>query len=476
MTASSAMPATGAASASAASFRRRRDRTASSPARRPRASSSSRAVVAAANAANAADAADAEDASSSSGAHIVWFRAGDLRVHDHPGLAEAAAMTTRAVIPLFVFDPSEIAHGTPSDARALHEAVVALRASLRALGSDLVVRVGDPSMEMPSVAAALGATSLAAARELEWARVAGWRETLAALRAAGVKCDTWHAPLRARTPAFEEARDATAAAARTGERGAPLCAFASDGDYAAATGGIAAPLPPPASLPATETKTADGDALSVVQNILARSILDADGMPDLETARAWAKMPDSAEAAEYDAAVAAAKRALSDPEFTKRRKMTASTDNAFLMFSEEKMLALAAEESAAAIPSVPFRMPGGEPEVRDFYDGFLDFYSATSNKEYRRMYDVVMENKPAAFFRLFREALALGTLSPRYVHDTARRWEAKSSRATDLCAGARRVAEQRDFQAFQAEAQLDANAEGPGISLVGAYNVVSGSL
>jgi hypothetical protein len=92
------------------------------------------------------------------------------------------------------------------------------------------------------------------------------------------------------------------------------------------------------------------------------------------------------------------------------------------------------------------------------------------------MYDVVMENKPAAFFRLFREALALGTLSPRYVHDTARRWEAKSSRATDLCAGARRVAEQRDFQAFQAEAQLDANAEGPGISLVGAYNVVSGSL
>ena len=182
MTASSAMPATGAASASAASFRRRRDRTASSPARRPRASSSSCAVVAAANAANAADAADAEDASSSSGAHIVWFRAGDLRVHDHPGLAEAAAMTTRAVIPLFVFDPSEIAHGTPSDARALHEAVVALRASLRALGSDLVVRVGDPSMEMPSVAAALGATSLAAARELEWARVASWRETLAALR------------------------------------------------------------------------------------------------------------------------------------------------------------------------------------------------------------------------------------------------------------------------------------------------------
>jgi hypothetical protein len=39
-----------------------------------------------------------------------------------------------------------------------------------------------------------------------------------------------------------------------------------------------------------------------------------------------------------------------------------------------------------------------------------------------------MENKPAAFFRVFGTALALGTISPRHVYATARRWEAKAMR------------------------------------------------
>jgi hypothetical protein len=37
---------------------------------------------------------------------------------------------------------------------------------------------------------------------------------------------------------------------------------------------------------------------------------------------------------------AAAFAALNDPELVKRRKGVASVDNAFLMFSEEKMLAM----------------------------------------------------------------------------------------------------------------------------------------
>jgi hypothetical protein len=59
------------------------------------------------------------------------------------------------------------------------------------------------------------------------------------------------------------------------------------------------------------------------------------------------------------------------------------------MFSGEKMLALAAEEASVAIPVVPFRLPGGESAALDFFGGFLDFYTATSNKEHRRMYDRV---------------------------------------------------------------------------------------
>ena len=50
------------------------------------------------------------------------------------------------------------------------------------------------------------------------------------------------------------------------------------------------------------------------------------------------------------------------------------------MFSEEKMLALAANEASATVPSVPFRLPGGEAAALDFFEGFLDFYTATSNK------------------------------------------------------------------------------------------------
>ena len=78
------------------------------------------------------------------------------------------------------------------------------------------------------------------------------------------------------------------------------------------------------------------------------------------------------------------------------------------MFSEERMLALAAEEAAVSIPPcLPnARGRGGDAgELR----GFLDFYTATSNKEFRKMYERVLENKLSAFFRLFGGSLALGT-------------------------------------------------------------------
>ena len=106
-----------------------------------------------------------------------------------------------------------------------------------------------------------------------------------------------------------------------------------------------------------------------------------------------------------------------------------------------------------------------------------DFYTATNDAEFRRLYDRVIEvGKPEAFFKIFGDALRVGALSPRVVYARCAAWEAKSKRATDLCANARNVALARDYQASVAADALRAGAHGPGVPLVGAYNVCSGKL
>jgi len=69
----------------------------------------------------------------------------DLRVHDHPALA-AAARADR-IIPLFVLDEAILAspYAAPNRLQVLLDALADLRASLRALGADLVVRRGVTS-------------------------------------------------------------------------------------------------------------------------------------------------------------------------------------------------------------------------------------------------------------------------------------------------------------------------------------------
>jgi deoxyribodipyrimidine photo-lyase len=96
------------------------------------------------------------------GAHIVWLRAGDLRTHDHPALTAAAAMADRKVLPVFVFDPEECELCTPATVGVIHEAVVELRGTLRDMGSDLAVLIGDPVVELPKLANAVGATTVTA--------------------------------------------------------------------------------------------------------------------------------------------------------------------------------------------------------------------------------------------------------------------------------------------------------------------------
>ncbi|GII75194.1 deoxyribodipyrimidine photo-lyase [Sphaerisporangium rufum] len=86
----------------------------------------------------------------------------DLRVHDHPALAEACARA-RTVVPLFVADPG--IRGRHRDV-FLAESLDDLRSSLRDLGGDLVVRRGDPVAEAVRLATELPAAAIWASADV----------------------------------------------------------------------------------------------------------------------------------------------------------------------------------------------------------------------------------------------------------------------------------------------------------------------
>ncbi len=83
----------------------------------------------------------------------MWFRR-DLRVDDHPALAEACAVGE--VLPLFVVDPAFASAGQPRRA-LLHDCLAALR---DATGGALVLRHGDPVDIITGVAEEVGATTV----------------------------------------------------------------------------------------------------------------------------------------------------------------------------------------------------------------------------------------------------------------------------------------------------------------------------
>ena len=79
---------------------------------------------------------------------LVWFRR-DLRVADHPALAEAAARGP--VVPVFVLDPRLLGRSPRRDAW-IAAPLAALDAELRARGAPLVVRRGEPGATSRSAA------------------------------------------------------------------------------------------------------------------------------------------------------------------------------------------------------------------------------------------------------------------------------------------------------------------------------------
>jgi deoxyribodipyrimidine photolyase len=137
--------------------------------------SSAAASNAKAPAASAASAAAAAAAGGGGRTGLVWFKCSDLRCLDHEPLLRAHEENAR-VLHLFCFDPrwcgpvddGAAAPGTLKTGalrgQFLLEAVEDLRARLRAQGSDLVVKLGRPEVEVPKAAAAVGARAVYAHR------------------------------------------------------------------------------------------------------------------------------------------------------------------------------------------------------------------------------------------------------------------------------------------------------------------------
>lgn len=99
---------------------------------------------------------------------LIWYRT-DLRLHDHEPLHRAIDRHLKAsqIIPVYCFDPRQFgttSYGFPKTGafrtQFLLESVADLRASLRAIGSDLIIRSGKPEAVLPALVQELGITAI----------------------------------------------------------------------------------------------------------------------------------------------------------------------------------------------------------------------------------------------------------------------------------------------------------------------------
>lgn len=99
---------------------------------------------------------------------LVWIRR-DLRLHDHAALA-AATEQSDGVAVVFVFDTQILTHLKDRDDRRLtfiHRSLEEVDEKLRRVGSALIVRHGDPAVEIPRLAAEWEADAVFTARDYE---------------------------------------------------------------------------------------------------------------------------------------------------------------------------------------------------------------------------------------------------------------------------------------------------------------------
>lgn len=162
---------------------------------------------------------------------IVWFRR-DLRLADNPAL-RAACDGARHVVALYVHAPQEDGEWAPGGASRwwLHHSLARLDEALGTRGGRLTIRRGDSLHTLLEVARETGAQSVYWNRLYDPARTGHDRHIKAALREAGLECESFnagllHEPWEVRTGQGEPYRVFTpfwrACAARLDELPRPL--------------------------------------------------------------------------------------------------------------------------------------------------------------------------------------------------------------------------------------------------------------
>ncbi|WP_435117115.1 cryptochrome/photolyase family protein [Halolamina sp. C58] len=121
---------------------------------------------------------------------VFWHRR-DLRASDNRGLA-AAADDAGGVVPVFVFDPTVLEHGSDARVRFMLDSIAELRDAYRERGSDLVLARGDPAAVLPALAAAVDAGTVH--WNADYSGLAQERDERVAdaLDASGVDTETHH--------------------------------------------------------------------------------------------------------------------------------------------------------------------------------------------------------------------------------------------------------------------------------------------
>ncbi len=130
----------------------------------------------------------------SSAVSLVWFRQ-DLRLTDNPALTAAARRGI--VIPVYVWDPLGEVEWTPGGACQwwLHHSLAALDASLRELGSGLVIRRGSTQAVLIELLRETGATAVFWNRRYEPAAMARDALIKGALKSAGYQAESFNGAL-----------------------------------------------------------------------------------------------------------------------------------------------------------------------------------------------------------------------------------------------------------------------------------------
>jgi deoxyribodipyrimidine photo-lyase len=126
---------------------------------------------------------------------LVWFRL-DLRLADNPALHEAW-QTGSPVVPVFVHAPQEEGRWAPGGASRwwLHHSLGALDASLRALGSRLILRQGDTLGQLRELARDTGARAVYWNRRYEPALTSRDTRIKQALKEDGLEAKSFNSAL-----------------------------------------------------------------------------------------------------------------------------------------------------------------------------------------------------------------------------------------------------------------------------------------